>query len=220
MSRLSDKAEDVLESLWTQTVESDRGSAPSNPMDVEALRQDGSLRELLEQELILLRDGGMELSPRGREVARGTVRRHRLAERLLHDVLEIGGQAMDDAACGFEHSLQEGVDEAICTLLGHPRFCPHGRPIPPGACCKENAGTARQVITPLASLKPGEKGRIAYIQTSEARKLQKLMGMGVLPGKEIHLIQRFPSYVFQIGHSQFAVDTEIAETVYVRPLAG
>lgn len=216
MPRLSDRAEDVLESLWTLTVETDRAHAQDEAPDLESLRRDGSLQELLDGDLVALRRDTLELSPRGRESAREIIRRHRLAERLLHDVLEIGGQTMDEVACGFEHSLQEGVDEAICTLLGHPRSCPHGRPIPPGACCRGNAGTLRRLVAPLSALKPGEKGRIAYIQTEEARKLQKLMGMGVLPGKEITLVQRFPSYVFQVGHSQFAVDAEIAETVYVR----
>ncbi|TAK31625.1 MAG: transcriptional regulator [Chloroflexota bacterium] len=216
MPKLSDKAEDVLESLWTQTEETDRANERDETPDLETLRRDGLLQELLDGDLVVLRQGTLELSSRGREVARETVRRHRLAERLLHDVLEIGGQAMDEAACGFEHSLQEGVDEAICTLLGHPRSCPHGRPIPPGVCCRDNAGTLRRLVAPLSALKPGEKGRIAYIQTEEARKLQKLMGMGVLPGNDITLLQRFPSYVFQVGHSQFAVDAEIAETVYVR----
>jgi DtxR family Mn-dependent transcriptional regulator len=48
------------------------------------------------------------------------------------------------------------------------------------------------------------------------KRLEKIMAMGVLPGVDVHLDRRFPSYVFQVGHSQFAVDEEIAGDIYVR----
>lgn len=68
----------------------------------------------------------------------------------------------------------------------------------------------------LNNLGIGQKGKVARIHTKERNKLQKLMAMGVLPGIAISLIQKFPSYVFQIGHSQFAVDKELAECIFVR----
>jgi DtxR family Mn-dependent transcriptional regulator len=67
----------------------------------------------------------------------------------------------------------------------------------------------------LTGLKNGQKGEIASIYTEDHDKLKKLMAMGVLPGIKISLVQKFPSYVFQIGHSQFAIDKEIAECVFI-----
>lgn len=154
------------------------------------------------------------LTSEGREAASQVIRRHRLAERMVTDVLAVTGERMDEAACGIEHSLREGVDEAVCSLLGHPETCPHGKSIPAGDCCQE--ARPEHAVVPLRNLRPGEEGRIAYVQTDEARRLQKLMAMGVLPGKAIRLIQGFPSYVFGVGHSQFAVDREIARTIHVR----
>ena len=69
---------------------------------------------------------------------------------------------------------------------------------------------------PFHSWLRGKKGRVAYIYAPESNQLQKLMAMGVLPGAPISLIQSFPSYVFQIRRTQFAVDKEVAEAIYVR----
>ncbi len=80
-------------------------------------------------------DGQVRFSPEGERRARQLVRSHRLAERLVQDVL---GQAAEPSACEFEHLLGTEVVDAICTLLGHPRECPHGYPIPPGECCERS----------------------------------------------------------------------------------
>lgn len=71
-------------------------------------------------------------------------------------------------------------------------------------------------VIPLSELKKNESGRVAHIQTSDAGILNKIMAMGILPGLYIKLIQRFPSFVFQIGESRFAVDKELAERIAVR----
>jgi len=71
-------------------------------------------------------------------------------------------------------------------------------------------------IQPLSKLHVKDKGVIAYLHTKNKSQVQKLMSIGVLPGMHISLIQRFPSYVFSIGHSQFAIDKEQAGAIYVR----
>lgn len=67
----------------------------------------------------------------------------------------------------------------------------------------------------LTALKKGQSGKIAYINTENENKLQKLISLGILPGKPIEAIQRFPCYVFQIRHTQIVVDKEIAKEIYV-----
>lgn len=66
-------------------------------------------------------------------------------------------------------------------------------------------------------LKVNQRATVAAIETHDQRKLEKLMAMGVFPGMAIMLIQKFPSYVFQISQSQFTVDKELAECIFVCP---
>ena len=162
------------------------------------------------------RDGRLALTVNGRPKAARAVRRHRLAERLLADVLMTEESLVDEHACRLEHVLFNGLDDSICTLLGHPRFCPHGRPIPPGECCRQMRESVERLIAPLCDLQPGRRGSIAYIQMNNPKRLQKLMAMNVLPGVPITLLRRSPSFVFEAGYSQFAVDEEIAADIYVR----
>jgi len=75
------------------------------------------------------------LTPRGRERASDLIRRHRLAELLFTDTLDLPEDRIEPNACVFEHVLSPEVTDSICKLLGHPRACPHGQPIPLGACC-------------------------------------------------------------------------------------
>jgi len=78
----------------------------------------------------------------------------------------------------------------------------------------------QKVVTPLSQLALGQKGKVAYIYAPESSQLQKLMAMGILPGAPVSLIQSFPSYVFQVRQTQFAVDKEIADAIYVRLVNG
>lgn len=158
----------------------------------------------------------VRLTAEGQKLARNVVRRHRLAERLLVDLLDVGREDVEGPACRFEHVLNQGVDDRICTLLGHPPTCPHGKLIPRGRCCEEGRSSVNRLVTPLTDMRAGQRGSIAYLRTSEKRRLRKLLAMGVLPGQEVEVIQRFPAFVFDVGRTQIAVDSEIASDIYVR----
>ena len=78
----------------------------------------------------------VELTSRGRDRAGSIIRRHRLAERLFTDSLAMDSESeIEQQACKFEHILSLEATDKICAFLGHPRTCPHGALIPPGACC-------------------------------------------------------------------------------------
>ncbi len=78
----------------------------------------------------------VELTARGRQRAADLIRRHRLAELLFTECLRMDNEAeIEKEACKFEHILSPEATDKICTALGHPTVCPHGAPIPPGACC-------------------------------------------------------------------------------------
>ncbi len=188
----------------------------STPLDDLGVTVKKSIEQLLKAGYISLTDDRVRLTDEGRPFARNVVRRHRLAERLLADILGTRDMLMHEKACKFEHLLDRGLDESICSLLGHPKVCPHGKPIPPGRCCQQGQTQAQRLVSPLSQLAPGQKGKVAYIYSPESSQLQKLMAMGILPGAPITLIQSFPSYVFQARQTQFAVDKEIADAIYVR----
>jgi DtxR family Mn-dependent transcriptional regulator len=133
---LSENAEEILERLWTDNANG--AGAHVGLRDLELDKDGSTLKELQDEALIDFRDETVSLTPKGLDEARKVVRRHRLAERLLMDVLDTDPGSVEDAACRFEHILRNDVEENVCTLLGHPRICPHGNPIPSGKCCKED----------------------------------------------------------------------------------
>ncbi len=209
---LEEKAEEILEMLWILTEEKKENSISLDELG----RTKRPMEQLLKAGYISLTDGRITLTTEGRPLARNVVRRHRLAERLLADVLGTTNMLMHEKACKFEHLLGRGLDESICSLLGHPKVCPHGKPIPTGRCCRQGQTQAQRLVSPLSQLTQGQEGKVAYVYSPESNQLQKLMAMGILPGAPISLIQSFPSYVFQVRQTQFAVDQEIADVIYVR----
>lgn len=211
MKELSNDAQEILETLWIK-IEENKIS-----VDIGGLRDVPALKELLDEGYVKTSEDKIYLTDKGLGEARACVRRHRLAERLVADVFSLGKGIIHDAGCKFEHALHEELEENICTLLGHPAECPHGSPIPPGKCCKEFKTHPEPIVKSLADFKKGETGTIAYIHTGEKKELQKIIALGALPGSQIKLTQGFPSYVFEIGHSQFAVDRPLAKKIFVRP---
>lgn len=207
---LDERAEEALESLWEELEE----GRTTGHISAEAL-SDLARRGLTEGE-----GPARRFTEAGRAAATRVIRRHRLAERLFLDVVEAGRGEMEAAACQMEHALRPGVEEKVCELLGHPEACPHGRPIPPGPCCLRARQAGERFVAPLAHLKPGEDGLVAYLKTRDNKKVQKLMAMGVLPGTQIRLDRAFPSFVFTVGYSQYAVDAEMASLIYVRRRQG
>lgn len=208
--RLSDRAEDILETLWGN----DERNLP--PTAVGASKDDPAVAELVKAGLLNVADGVMVMTGKGCAEGRKAIRRHRLAERLFTDVVEVNKRKIHSISCQFEHLLHEGVEDSICTLLGHPKLCPHGKPIPPGECCKRLQKDAGRVIQPLSELPSGRKGKVSYLHTKDKEAINRLMAMGILPGVSLAVIQASPSCVIQIGHSQFALDKELAERVHVR----
>lgn len=209
--KISEQAQECLELLWIAAKEKDADGTSLQNHENRA-----SLQELLRLGLTSEEGEIVSLTPAGEIEASEAIRRHRLAERLLVDVLVTQEDLVESRACGLEHALFDCVDESICTLLGHPRFCPHGKPIPPGKCCQSNLDKVSTLIVPLREVKTGQHGRIAYLQMTDAPRLQKLMAMGLLPGVPVRMLSSYPSFVFEAGFSQFAVDDEIAGDIYVR----
>ncbi len=215
------RSEDALEIIYRL-----KQDAEGKPLDEGAVREelarhlDGDpLAELREQGYVRLRDGIVELTPEGEKLGRTTLRLHRLAERLLVDVLSFDVGDAEPPACEFEHVISPEVEESICTVLGHPRECPHGLPIPEGECCRAERRVAEKVIGPLAELEPGQRARVVYILTKNHPRLHKLMAFGVVPGTEIRLHAKYPSFVVEVGETTIALDEDVAEDIFVAKLS-
>ncbi|MCD4800571.1 MAG: metal-dependent transcriptional regulator [Methanococcoides sp.] len=212
--KISEAAEEVLERMWICTNENNMVHVSLGSLGLNG--SSPQIQELLEIENITISDTNASLTDEGAKNGRLVVRRHRLAERLLVDVLNTKDKYVHSSACEFEHILHRGIDDNVCTLLGHPSTCPHGKPIPEGECCKKARDELEQVVTPLSLLKKGQRGKIAYFNMKEEEKMQKMLAMGVLPGIPVNLVQSYPSYVFDLNHTRYAVDREIAESIFVR----
>lgn len=207
---ISDKSEEILETLWVELEEK------KNKLDPAVFRDNSTFKELETEGYINLSGDKVSFTERGEKEARLCVRRHRLAERMMADILALKKDLIHEAGCKFEHALHKGVEENICTLLGHPKVCPHGERIPEGVCCHDAKRKPEKLIVPLSEMTANQKGKIAYLHTEDKDTLKKIMAMGALPGQNIVLTQKFPSYVFKIGQSQFAIDQEMALCIYVR----
>ena len=172
--------------------------------------------ELAGAGLVRLDGGRLELTDEGERRARGVVRRHRLAERLFRDLLDLGEGTMESQACEFEHILSSEATDSVCTLLGHPPTCPHGKPIPPGSCCAQYQKTVRPLVTGLGSFELGARGRLVFIAPKFHDRMDRLAALGVVPGSELRLRQRAPSFVIEVGETTIALDPEIAGEIYVK----
>ncbi|HHT9129392.1 MAG TPA: metal-dependent transcriptional regulator [Candidatus Brocadiaceae bacterium] len=208
--------EEILELIWTIEEESDKVERDLLLKRLEPPLAEDQLKVLTQEGYIRTKDTKVEFTDKGRINAKLIIRRHRLAERLLNDVLEVKEDTMDSSACKFEHFLDEEVTTSICTLLGHPVSCPHGKSIPPGECCEKASKEISPVVMPLTGLRAGDKAKISYIVTKYHGRLDRLSSMGLLPGVQISLHQRQPTYVIQMGETQIALDSAIARDIYVR----
>ncbi len=208
--------EEMLEYLWI--LEEDYGKAENARMG-EKFGDDITktyLTEMAEKQLITLNDSMAVFTETGKERAKLIIRRHRIAERLLNDVLEMRGDEFERGACQFEHFVNEEIVASICTLLGHPTVCPHGKKIPQGECCLGAKKNLEPVICPLSSIKAGKRVKVVYISTRSHASLDRLSGIGMIPGLELTIHQKFPSIILQYGETQLALDNDIAKNVFVR----
>ena len=208
--------EEIAEELWTL---GERGC--DRVTDLRETSQvadvDAALAKLRSRGLAEILGERVLLTSRGRALAELQVRRHRLGETLFTTVLEIrDDDQVNRTACVMEHVLGDGLTDSICTFLGHPKFCPHGKPIPPGPCCRSLSRTVEPLVQPLDRLAVGERGRIIYIAPREAERLVKLSTLGLIPGAILHLKQTNPAAVLSIGETTLAVDPEIAGEIYVK----
>lgn len=170
----------------------------------------------LEAEGLLERAGeGVALTDAGRRLAEDVLRRHRLVEVMLATMLGLDRERASQIGCMVEHDLRPEMVDSVCTLLGHPATCPHGRAIPPGPCCRDHRTTVATQVVPLSALAPGERGRIIYITPRHHQRIHRLTSLGLTPGTVVEVHQRRPVMCLRFEETEVAVERDVAEDVHV-----
>ncbi len=149
-------------------------SRPTVTVALRRMTRDGMVRLNAHKEI--------ELTARGDAAAAAIVRRHRIMERWLTDVLGLDWVTADTEAERLEHAVSEVVEQALYRTLGRPKTCPHGNPIP-------GHSTMRADELRLSALRPGETGTITRISEVAQREapplLQYLHERGLRPGTRV-----------------------------------
>lgn len=173
-----------------------------------------TLRRLEARDLVTRdTDGAVLLTAEGRSAALDIVRRHRVAERFLVDVLGLDADEAHEDACLLEHALSPRVLVALEDYLKNPEVCPHGHPIP------ASDGTVAPVTgRPLCEVPVGERAVVLQIAEDNDEVLSYLTGLGLLPGTIVKVVDVAPfdgPLLLEIGESRSAVAREIAARVLV-----
>src|SRR5215211_2367539 len=153
-------------------------------------------------------DKSLEFTSTGREEARQIVRRHRLIERFLTDVLGIPWDEVHEEAERLEHAMSPTLEERMLAAIGDAKTCPHGHPIVEGA---------REQGVLLADVEPGAEVRVLRFENEAEEILHYLKGTGLHPGMEGTLESSGDEeVVVSSDDGQHPVSKSVAETVSVR----
>ena len=171
----------------------------------------GMVKRLAELGLVTYRRyGRVNLTPAGQRGAKAIVRRHRLAERLLTDVLELPLDRVHDEACRLEHALSPEVADLIVRKLGDPEDCPHGHPI--------KARSEGHTVT-LTEAPQGRLLRIVRIEDESPGVVRYLAERKLLPKATVRVREREPlggGVVLEVDGVRQTLGRELAATIRVR----
>jgi DtxR family Mn-dependent transcriptional regulator len=214
---VSAKAEEYLEAIYR--LEKKIGVAKTLELAHQLKVVPGSVTntiESLERRGLVIHEPykGAKLTEKGRKLAVNVLRRHRLAERLLTDVLGLDWSRAHDAACKLEHGIAEDIVKPLEKALRHPKTCPHGNPVPT-AC----GGIIEEKSEPLTNLDPGEKGIIAKITKEESDVLQHLATLGIMPGVTVEVEEKAPFdgfVIIKVGDVSHTLEHKCASIINVR----
>ena len=157
--------------------------------------------------------GEAKLTRKGLEVGVRVLRRHRLAERLLTDVFGMAWDEVHAEACMLEHAISQRVEDRLVALLGDPKTCPHGHPVPP----RDLSEPVRSGV-PLAQIDEGSDAEVSGV-TDEVPEILRYLGeIGLRPGAHVRIVEKAPlggPVTIEIGEQRHAISLELARMVMV-----
>ena len=171
--------------------------------------------EVLEEKGLVVREPykGVNLTEDGRKLALAVFRRHRLAEKLLVDMLGVGWAESHEEACRLEHSISDQVASSIQKKLDNPKTCPHGNPIP-----DEKGVMVPSKAEALSALENGENAVVGMIPDENAELLRYLATLGMFPGAKISIEEKAPfkgPMLVKVGSNSYPISLDVAAGIFV-----
>ena len=212
---LSAEAEEYTEAIYR--LQKRRGVAKTNELAAELHVVPGSITNTIEH---LEKHGlvehepyrGVRLTANGERLALEILRRHRLAERLLTDILHAKWSDVHEDACKLEHALTKDVITLLEKKLENPKFCPHGNPIPTG-----NGEVEEEECCPLTEVGLNVACIVAKITDEKREKLLTLANEGTKPNVPIHVIEKKTSnIVLCVAGKERTLSYRDASSVWVK----
>jgi DtxR family Mn-dependent transcriptional regulator len=155
---------------------------------------------------------GVALTKVGRRAAVAAIRRHRIVERFLADMLGYAWNEADRLAGSFEHDLPQEVEDRLYVALNRPATCPHGFPIP------ERDGVDIPEMPPLYALEPGDTAVVAVPGSTEPEIVKFLDELGLRPGVTVEVKEKHPfdgPLVVRVNGSDRAIGEKVANQIFV-----
>jgi len=159
---------------------------------------------------------GVELTVTGRRLAVAAIRRHRIVERFLADMLGYAWNEADRLATSFEHEVPQEVEDRLFVALHRPETCPHGFPIP----AKETAELP--LMPPLYALEPGDFAVVAVSGSTDPEIVAFLDTLGLRPGVRVEVTEKHPfdgPLVLRVDGKDRTLGATVANQVYVQKSA-
>lgn len=190
-------------------------SGPTVSQTVARMERDGLL--------LVAGDRHLELTEKGRSMAVAVMRKHRLAERLLVDIIGLDWQNVHAEACRWEHVMSEDVERRLVEVLNHPTTSPYGNPIPGlDELGVVPIGTAEESLVRLSELPHGQQHAVVvrrlaeHIQT-DPDTIGSLREAGVVPDARVTVENRPGSVLISVpGHQDFELSDEMAHAIQVK----
>ncbi len=215
---VSSTIEEYLEAIYK--LEEKKGSAKTGDLAKELNVALGTITNTIEsmekQNLVTHKPyKGVKLTKKGRKIALDVVRRHRLSERLLTDILKLEWSKAHDAACKLEHAIADkDIIKPLEKALGKPKTCPHGNPIP-----SESGRVTEEKSELLANLGLGEEGIIVKVTDERPELLQYLATLGLVPGASVQIEEKAPfngPIMVRVMGASYALGRNVASVIWVK----
>jgi DtxR family Mn-dependent transcriptional regulator len=172
------------------------------------------VKKLTGRGLVFQSEKGVCLTDDGKSLAKKVIRRHRLSERLLTDILGFKWDEVHDEACRLEHAISPEMEDRIAESLGFPKTCPHGHPIP-----DKDGKLIKEKVKRLCDLKSHEKGIIVNVFEEDPKMLKYLASLGLIPDVCVKVEEVAPfggPLIVCVAGSRYALGREVASKIKVK----